>query len=86
MNNLPETVTLQGITELISKVIEADTSFRKDSEVLIESISKVCDNYELTDQDMNYITYSFLGLEEQANSKTLLNASKAQKIINKKGK
>ena len=86
MNNLPETVTLQGITELISKVIEADTSFREDSEVLIESISKVCDNYELTDQDMNYITYSFLGLEEQANSKTLLNASKAQKIINKKGK
>jgi hypothetical protein len=86
MNILPESATLQEIVDLISKTNEADTSLRDFGDVLTENISYICKGYELTDEDSEFIVYSFLGLEEQGNSKTLQNASKAQKIINKKGK
>lgn len=86
MSNLPESATLQEIVDLISTANESDTSSRDFGEVLAENIANICEYYELTDKDSEFILYSFIGLEEQANSKTLKNASKAQKIINKKGK
>lgn len=83
MKNLPNSLTLQNLIEIISNEMEGTPS-EKITEKLITTIGILKDTYEIDEKANNYILYSFVGIEEQANKKTLSNAQAALKIITKK--
>ncbi|MEE9658728.1 hypothetical protein [Enterobacter cloacae complex sp. CARB60] len=83
MKNLPDSITLEELLEVISKEMEGTPS-EKLTEKLIITIGMLQDVYDIDENANNYILYSVVGLEEQSNKRTLTNAQAAQKIINKK--
>lgn len=83
MKNLPDSLTLEELLDIISKEMEGTPS-EKFTEKLIITIGILKDVYDIDENANNYILYSVLGLEEQSNKRTLTNAQAAQKIINKK--
>ncbi|MBL5899299.1 hypothetical protein I7V27_10145 [Lelliottia amnigena] len=83
MKNLPDSLTLEELLDIISKEMEGTPS-EKLTEKLIITIGILKDVYDIDENANNYILYSFVGLEEQSNKRTLTNAQAAQKIINKK--
>ncbi|EFK7550282.1 MULTISPECIES: hypothetical protein [Enterobacterales] len=83
MKNLPDSITLEELLDVISKEMEGTPS-EKLTEKLIITIGMLQDVYDIDENANNYILYSVVGLEEQSNKRTLTNAQAAQKIINKK--
>ncbi|UCQ23895.1 hypothetical protein [Edwardsiella piscicida] len=83
MKNLPDSITLEELLDVISKEMEGTPS-EKLTEKLIITIGMLQDVYDIDEIANNYILYSVVGLEEQSNKRTLTNAQAAQKIINKK--
>ncbi|MBA0204177.1 hypothetical protein [Pectobacterium aroidearum] len=83
MKNLPDSITLEELLDVISKEIEGTPSEQL-TEKLIITIGMLQDIYDIDENANNYILYSVVGLEEQSNKRTLTNAQAAQKIINKK--
>lgn len=86
MSQYPEQTTLEELVMIISENIGRLAVENSFTEKLQRELELVEENYELSADDKQYIVYSFTANEDHSNQKTLLNASKAQKIINKKKK
>ncbi|EMK6559473.1 hypothetical protein GCS57_003476 [Vibrio cholerae] len=86
MSQYPEQTTLEELVNIISENIGNSAVENSFAEKLQRELGLVEENYELSADEKQYIMYSFIGNEDHSNKKTLLNASKAQKIVNKKKK